>query len=146
MISVQEAAKELSLKPDAVRGLLAAGYLKGQKVDRVWQISLESLHALQQSLRGKATVRSLSPAQEHQLAASGRCPVCGSPFRGVAGGSSWSVEFLECAGCEFSIHESFISGRRAELHRGIQEHLDRLNDRVTEGKRAENCLARRASL
>ena len=148
-VTVAEAAEYLGVNAAVVRGLLAAGFLQGQKVDRVWRVGKRSVEVFYERTRAvplEAPV-SLTPEQEYELARRQFCPVCTGTFRGHSGhGSEWSGEFRECRECGFSLHESFISPGRPEMTRNIQEHLDKLVMRVQQGEKARECLRRREEL
>lgn len=148
-VTVAEAAEYLGVTPPVVRGLLSAGFLHGEKVDRVWRVGKRSVEVFYERSRGAAMVAPapLSPEQEFELAKRHLCPVCQGTFQGHSGhGSEWSGEFRECKDCGFSLHESFIDARRPEMTRNIREHLEKLVLRVQQGERARECLKRREEL
>lgn len=145
--TVQYAAQALGMSPGAVRGLLATGYLKGQKVDRVWQVSVESLQVLQALLRVPMRISAQLPSSKEQKAISaGLCPVCvGKRWAPAREGSNWSNEFMECEDCAFSIHSSFLEEHLEEqLRQRVRDHLERLIGLVRNGEAARECLQRRA--
>ncbi|MFN8610400.1 MAG: hypothetical protein U0931_22875 [Vulcanimicrobiota bacterium] len=146
-ISVQQASQMLGLTVGAVRGLLATGYLKGEKVDRVWNVSFESVQVLQALLRVPLRmVANLPSEKELQLIGPGLCPVCaGSNWAPAQKGSQFSSEFLECTDCSFSLHESFLEfGSSEQLREKIREHIHSLLLVVRNGEAARECLQRRA--
>ena len=145
--TVQNAARTLGMTPGAVRGLLATGYLKGKKVGRVWEISLESVQVLQALLRVPLRLAPPCPSIQEQSAFAGDlCPVCAGQTWGPARqGSQWSHEFLECSDCAFSLHSSFLDQSAHEtIRQRVQDHLETLVSIVRNGEAARMCLQRRA--
>lgn len=146
-ISVQQAAQMLGLTAGAVRGLLATGYLKGDKVDRVWHVSFESVQVLQALLRVPLRMATSMPSEREQLSiGSGLCPVCAGPNWATAKeGSQFSNEFFECTDCSFSLHQSFLEfGPTEQLRERIRDHIHSLLLVVRNGEAARECLQRRA--
>ena len=146
-ISVNQAAQMLGLTAGAVRGLLATGYLKGEKVDRVWTISFESVQVLQALLRVPSRMVSALPSEKEQSAiGAGLCPVCAGPHWGAAReGSQFSHEFFECKDCAFSLHQSFLEfGLSEQVRERIKDHIHSLLLVVRNGDAARECLQRRA--
>lgn len=147
--TVQHAAQALGMSPGAVRGLLATGYLKGQKVERVWQVSIESMRVLQALLRVPMRVSAQLPTiKEQQAIPEGLCPVCAGPqWAPARQGSSWSNEFNECRDCAFSVHMSFLEEPSGvQLRERVRDHLEKLAALVRNGEAARDCLQRRAQL
>ncbi|MBT9587486.1 helix-turn-helix domain-containing protein [bacterium] len=145
--TVQQAAQILGLTPGAVRGLLATGYLKGEKVDRVWNVSVESLQVLQALLRLPLRAAPQVPTLSQSVAiARHLCPVCAGGRWGAAQqGSEWSHEFMECQDCAFTVHTSFLDLPDCErVRQRVQDHLHLLVGLVRQGENARECLQRRA--
>lgn len=137
----------LGLTAGAVRGLLATGYLKGEKVERVWRVSYESVQVLQALLRVPLRMVAKVPSEEEQRSiGSGLCLVCAGPNWGPAReGSQFSAEFLECTDCSFSLHESFLEfGTTEQVRERVRDHLHSLLLVVRNGEAARECLQRRA--
>lgn len=146
-ISVQQAAQMLGLTPGAVRGLLATGYLKGEKLDRAWTISFESVQVLQALLRVPSRMVSALPSEKEQASiGAGLCPVCAGPHWAAAEeGSQFSNEFFECRDCSFSLHQSFLEfGPSEQVRERIKDHIHNLLLVVRNGEAARECLQRRA--
>ena len=146
-ISVQQAAQMLGLTAGAVRGLLATGHLKGEKADRAWSISLESVQVLQALLRVPLRMVSALPSEKDQKSiAAGLCPVCAGPhWAQAAEGSQFSHEFFECTDCSFSLHQSFLEfGVSEQVRERIRDHIHNLLLVVRNGEAARECLQRRA--
>ena len=145
--TVQQAAEALGLTPGAVRGLLATGYLKGEKVDRVWNVCLESVQVLQALLRLPARGTPQLPTSRQPLAIPRHlCPVCAGGRWGPARqGSEWSHEFMECMDCEFTVHTSFLELPDGEkVRQRVEDHLRLLVGLIRQGDNARDCLQRRA--
>jgi len=137
----------LGLTAGAVRGLLATGHLKGEKVDRVWTVSFESVQVLQALLRVPLRMVSALPSEKEQKAiGTGLCPVCAGNLWGVAReGSQFSSEFFECGDCAFSLHQSFLEfGVSEQVRERIRDHIHSLLLVVRNGEAARECLQRRA--
>lgn len=146
-IGVPQAAQMLGLTAGAVRGLLATGYLKGEKVDRVWTVSFESVQVLQALLRVPLRMVNTLPSEKDQKAISaGLCPVCAGPnWAEAREGSQFSNEFFECVDCSFSLHQSFLEfGVSEQLRERIRDHIHSLLLVVRNGEAARECLQRRA--
>lgn len=146
-IGVPQAAQMLGLTAGAVRGLLATGHLKGEKVDRVWTVSFESVQVLQALLRVPLRMVSALPSEKEQTTiATGLCPVCAGPNWGAAQqGSQFSNEFFECSECSFSLHQSFLEfGVSEQVRERIRDHIHSLLLVVRNGEAARECLQRRA--
>ncbi len=146
-IGVPQAAQMLGLTAGAVRGLLATGHLKGEKVDRVWTVSFESVQVLQALLRVPLRMVSALPSEKEQKAiGTGLCPVCAGNLWGVAReGSQFSSEFFECGDCAFSLHQSFLEfGVSEQVRERIRDHIHSLLLVVRNGEAARECLQRRA--
>ena len=145
--TVQQAAETLGLTPGAVRGLLATGYLKGEKVDRVWNVCLECRQVLQALLRLPLRAAPQLPTLSQQLAIPGHlCPVCAGGRWGPARqGSEWSHEFMECQDCDFNVHTSFLELPDGEkVRQRVEDHLRILVGLIRQGENARECLQRRA--
>ena len=56
VLTIEEAAARLKLKPDTVRDWVKAGKVKGVKLGRVWRVDAEDLERL---LRGEPTAEDL---------------------------------------------------------------------------------------
>lgn len=137
----------LGLTAGAVRGLLATGYLKGEKVDRVWNVSYESVQVLQALLRVPLRMVNNVPSEKEQSAIGAElCPVCAGPnWSPARQGSQFSSEFLECTDCSFSLHQSFLEfGSTEQLRERIRDHIHSLLMVVRNGEAARECLQRRA--
>lgn len=146
-IGVQQAAQMLGLTAGAVRGLLATGYLKGEKADRVWIVSLESVQVLQALLRVPTRMVSGLPSEQEQNSiGAGLCPVCAGPnWSAAREGSQFSNEFFECPDCSFSLHQSFLEfGVSEQVRERIRDHIHSLLLVVRNGEAARECLQRRA--
>jgi hypothetical protein len=146
--SVGHAAQVLGMTAGVVRGLLATGYLQGEKIDRVWHISLESLQGFQAMIRSpqRSSGPFLSTLKDQSAIASHLCPVCASErWAPSRQGSEWTHEFMECPDCAFSLHTSFMTQKESEkVSQRIADHIQTLQSIVRKGEAARDCLLRRA--
>jgi excisionase family DNA binding protein len=55
-ITIEEAGKALTMKPEAVRRLILAGDIYGVKVGKEWRIDINTIEALLESKRAAAKV------------------------------------------------------------------------------------------
>jgi excisionase family DNA binding protein len=109
-VSVKEAADYLKISVASVRMLLNEGWLPGQKVDRSWQIPAAAVETMWARVAQQGVPFVSDPVGEQRLAKHRRCPVCAGAFgSSTTGASSFSNEFLECADCGMSVHQSMIT-------------------------------------
>ena len=140
-VTVKEAAEFLRIDQNMVRGLLNRGWLRGEKVERVWRVHIESLQDFYSGVSQPIEWVS-DPTTEIMLARNQRCPVCAGPFLPVSGRSALAQEFVECPDCHLSLHETVLRHER-DLSPQVAAHGQSLLQIENEGICARSLLLRR---